>query len=112
MVFENQKKKQKRGFPIEDFGNDGGGSPRRETTPVLTLTLPGRGLVWGFLKSVTPAIFKPGSMVFKNIWIPDQRFQKRRGKGGCYIRQKTLDIKREGILQQFCGWQEWWEKIC
>jgi len=25
MVFENQKKKQKRGFPIEDFGNDVGG---------------------------------------------------------------------------------------
>jgi len=25
MVFENQKKKQKRGFPIKDFGNDGGG---------------------------------------------------------------------------------------
>ena len=25
MVFKNQKKKQKRGFPIKDFGNDGGG---------------------------------------------------------------------------------------
>jgi len=25
MVLKNQKKKQKRGFPIEDLGNDGGG---------------------------------------------------------------------------------------
>jgi hypothetical protein len=23
--FKNQRKKQKRGFPIKDFGNDGGG---------------------------------------------------------------------------------------
>jgi len=28
MVFKNQKKKQKLGFPIKDFGNDeGGGCP-------------------------------------------------------------------------------------
>jgi len=24
---------------------------------------------------VTPAIFKPGSMVFKSIWMPDKKFQ-------------------------------------
>jgi len=45
---EKPKKKQKLGFPIKDFGNDGGGPPLNGSiTPLF----------------VTPAIFKPGSRI-------------------------------------------------
>jgi len=48
-------------------------------------------------------------MVFKNIWIPDQRFQKRRGKGDATsdktppkisFSAKALQKKKNSILKE------------
>jgi len=63
----NQRKKQKHGFPIKDFGNDGGGVIP-ECFYEESKLLKGKNLDSHLL--VTPAIFKPGSTVFKSIWIP------------------------------------------
>ena len=69
----NQRKKQKHGFPIKDFGNDGGGGIPE----------------WFYHPSfVTPAIFKPGSRSIKGrpLYNPPKREQPK-------LKEKTENAK-------------------
>ena len=64
---KNQRKKQKLGFPIEDFGND----RKRGRHPGNLRAVFSLPLNASIALFVTPATSEPGSMVFKSIWIPD-----------------------------------------
>ncbi len=70
------------GFPIKDFGNDGGGvTPERFYHPKSVIPewfyqesklLKGKNMDSHFL--VTPAIFKPGSTVLERFGFPIKDF--------------------------------------
>ena len=56
------KRKAKRGFPIENFGNDGEKSSPSDFRAAFSLPR-----MYLLLLFVTPAIFKPGSTVFEKM---------------------------------------------
>jgi len=98
---EGQKKKQKLGFPIKDFGNDGGGGrypgmPLSSRCPSF-LNVSIRNLNYLRAKNmdshllVTPAILKPGSTVLKTF--------------GCLIKDFRHD-ERGGFPPEFQAWRK------
>jgi len=72
-VLKNQRKKQKRGFPIKDFGNDGGGSFLNGSIRNLNYL---RARISGF----------------------PPKFQRRRGKGDATSGKKPPRYKKRGNI--------------
>ena len=92
MVFKNQRRRKNLDSRLKISGMT------REGGEFLSVFI--RGLNYLRAKNmdshllVTPAIFKPGSMVFKSIWMPDKKFQAW---------QKEKPSEGEGRFRELAG---------